>query len=67
MIRAKIKNGEVFPLLDEDRREFEKIFPDGNVVLNSDNCPEVADAIEKFSAEALIERKDLYRRLGNFD
>ena len=67
MIRAKIKNGEVIPLLDEDRRELEKMFPDGNVILNSDNCSEVAAAIEKFSAEVLLERKDLYRRIGNFD
>ncbi|MBR0287370.1 MAG: hypothetical protein IJQ82_00155 [Selenomonadaceae bacterium] len=67
MIHAKIENGEVIPLSDEDRRKFDKIFPDGKVEINSDNCPEVADAIDKISAEVLIERKDLYRRLGNFD
>ena len=67
MIHARIENGEIVPASDEDRREFYEMFPDGNVVLNSDNCLEVAEAIEKISVAVLDERKDLYRRLGNFD
>ncbi len=67
MIHARIENGEIVPASDEDRREFFEMFPDGNVVLNSDNCLEVADAIEKISDAVLVERKNLYRRLGNFD
>lgn len=67
MIHARIEHGEIVPASDEDRREFYEMFPDGNVVLNADNCSEVADAIEKISADVLVERKDLYRRLGNFD
>ena len=67
MIHAKIENGEIVPLSDEDRRELGKIFPDGRITINSDNCPEVDDAIKKISAAVLVERKDLYRRLGNFD
>ena len=67
MIHARIENGEIVPASDEDRREFYEMFPDGNIALNSNNCPEVAAAIEKISADVLAERKDLYRRLGNFD
>lgn len=65
MIHARIENGEVIPLTDEDRRELSEMFPDGNVALNSNNCPEVAAAIEKISANVLVERKNLYRRLAN--
>jgi hypothetical protein len=66
MIHARLENGEVVPLTDADRRELNKLFPDGNVVLNSDNCPELAAEIEKISAEVLAERQELYRRLANF-
>lgn len=41
MIHARIQNGEVVPLTDEDRRELDKAFPDGNIILTSDNCPEI--------------------------
>ena len=42
MIQARFENGEVIPLTEDDRRELERFFPDGNVQLNSDNCPELA-------------------------
>lgn len=67
MIHARIENGEIIPSTEEDRRKLNEMFPDGNIALNSNNCPEVAAAIEKISADVLAERKDLYRRLGNFD
>lgn len=67
MIRARIINGEVVPLTEEDRRQLNEMFPDGNVVLTSDNCPELADAIKKISDDVFEERKDLYRRLANVD
>lgn len=67
MIHARIENGEIIPSTEEDRRKLNEMFPDGNIALNSNNCPEVAAAIEKIFADVLAERKDLYRRLGNFD
>lgn len=67
MIHARIENGKVIPLTEADRQKFEAAFPDGNVTLNSDNCPQVADAINRASAEILAQRKDLYRRLADFD
>ena len=66
-IHAQWTNGEITPSTDEDRRKLNEVFPDGNIVLNSDNCPEIAAEIEKLSNEILAERKDLYRRLAEFD
>lgn len=67
MAKARIVDGEIVPLTEDDRREIERMFPDGNIVLTSDNCPELAAAIDKISDEVLAERKDLYRRLAEFD
>lgn len=66
-IHAKILNGEVYPLTSEDEEKLKQAFPDGRVILNSDNCPEVAAAIEKVSAEVLSERQNLYARLARYD
>ena len=67
MIRAKIFNNEVVGLTPQDQRALDEIFPDGEVRLNSDNCPEVAAAIDKISADILAERKNLFGRLARFD
>ena len=66
-IHAKLLNGEVYPLTNEDERNFKIAFPDGRVVLTSENCPEVAAAIERASNEILSERKALYERLARYD
>ena len=66
-IHAKILNGEVFGLTAEDDAKLKAAFPDGNVVLTSQNCPEVAAAIERASNEILSERKNLSERLARYD
>ncbi|MBQ3434100.1 MAG: hypothetical protein IJG24_03535 [Selenomonadaceae bacterium] len=66
-IHAKILNGEVYALTAEDDAKLKAAFPDGKVVLTSQNCPEVAAAIERASNEILSERKNLYERLARYD
>lgn len=67
MIHARIENGEVIPLTEDDRRELERLFPDGNVQLNSDNCPELAAEIERQSALLLAQNKTAYEALARYD
>lgn len=67
MIHARIENGEVIPLNEDDRRELERFFPDGNVQLNSDNCPELAAEIERQSALLLAQNKTAYEALARYD
>ena len=66
-IHAKLLNGEVYPLSPEDEAKLKIAFPDGRVVLTSENCPELAAAIERASSEILSERKNLYERLARYD
>ena len=67
MIRARVENGEVTPLTELDKRELERLFPDGTVVLNSDNCPELAAAIEEQSKLLLAQNKAAYEALARYD
>lgn len=67
MIHARFENGEVIPLTEDDRRELERLFPDGNVQLNSDNCPELAAEIERQSALLLAQNKTAYEVLARYD
>lgn len=66
-IHAKILNGEVFGLTAEDDAKLKAAFPDGKVVLTSQNCPEVAAAIERASNEILIQNREAYARLAHYD
>ena len=67
MIHAKIFNNEVVGATEEDQRALDEMFPDGEVHLNSDNCPEVAAAIDKISADILTERQNVFGRLARYD
>ena len=67
MIHAVIERGKVQPLTENDKRELEKLFPDGNVILNSDNCPELAAAIEEQSKLLLEQNKLAYEALARYD
>lgn len=67
MIRATYENGKVIPLTEDDRREMEKFFPDGNVILNSDNCPQLAAEIERQSAILLAQNRQAYEALARYD
>ena len=67
MIHAKIFGNEVVGLTPADQAALDEMFPGGEVHLNTDNCPQVAEAFEKISAEVLNENRDLYRRLANLD
>ena len=67
VIRAKILNGEVYALTPEDDAKLKQAFPDGRIVLTSENCPELAAKIDELSAKLLVEKRDLYRRLANAD
>lgn len=66
-IHAKLLNGEVYPLSPEDEAKLKIAFPDGRVVLTSENCPELAAAIEKASAEVLVKNRNVYERLARYD
>lgn len=66
-IHAKLLNGEVYPLTNEDEAKLKIAFPDGRVVLTSENCPELAAAIEKASAEVLVKNRNVYERLARYD
>ena len=66
-IHAKILNGEVYPLTPEDDAKLKAAFPDGRVVLTSENCPELAAAIERASDELLIQNREAYERLARYD
>ena len=57
--------GNVIPLTDEDRIKLEAAFPDGNVVLTSDNCPEIAAEIERQSAILLEQNREAYGALAD--
>lgn len=67
IIHAKVFNGEVYPLSPEDEEKLKQAFPDGRVVLTSENCPELAAAMKKASDELLIKNRDAYERLARFD
>ena len=67
MAKARIVDGEIVPLTEDDRRELDRMFPDGNIVLTSDNCPELAAAIEMFSDMLLEQNKDAYEALARYD
>lgn len=67
MAKARIVDGEIVPLTEDDRRELERMFPDGNVILTSDNCPELAAAIDKISDMLLEQNKDAYEALARYD
>ena len=67
IIHAKVFNGEVYPLSPEDEEKLKQAFPDGRVVLTSENCSELADAIKKASDELLIENRKAYERLARYD
>ena len=66
-IHAKLFYGEVYPLTLEDEAKLKEAFPDGKVVLTSENCPELAAAIEKASAEILAKNRNVYARLARHD
>ena len=59
--------GNVIPLTEEDRIKFEVAFPDGEVHLNSDNCPELAAEIERQSAILLEQNRKAYEVLAHYD
>lgn len=67
MAKARIVDGEIVPLTEDDRRELDRMFPDGNIVLTSDNCPELAAAIEMYSDMLLEQNKDAYEALARYD
>lgn len=67
MIQAMYENGVITPLTETDRREMDKFFPDGNIVLNSDNCPQLAAEIEKQSAILLAQNRQAYEVLARYD
>ena len=67
MIHARIENGKVIPLTEADRQKLEAAFPDGNVTLNSDNCPQVAADIEKYSAALIEQNRTAYEALARYD
>lgn len=66
-IHAKLLGNEVYPLTFDDEAKLKSAFPDGRVVLTSENCPELAAAIEKASAELLIKNRNVYERLARSD
>ena len=67
MIRAKIfSDGSLEGLTPEDDRALEEMFPDGVVRLNSDNCPELAEKIDEFSRELLVQNKEAYEALARY-
>ncbi len=67
IIHAKVFNGEIYPLSPEDEEKLKQAFPDGRVILTSENCPELADAIKKASDELLIENREAYEGLTHHD
>ena len=64
MIHAKIFFNDVVGATEEDQRALDEMFPDGEVHLNSDNCPEVAALIEEQSALLLEQNREAYEALA---
>lgn len=61
------ESGQVIPQTDDDRRRLELMFPDGNVRLNSDNCPELAAEIKRLSGMLLRQNRATYEALAKYD
>lgn len=67
IIHVKLLNGEIYPSTPEEAEKLKSAFPDGKVTLTSENCPELAAAIERASNELLIENREAYERLARYD
>ena len=67
MIHAKYVDGKVVPITEEDATELEKRFPDGQVILSSDNCPELNNVIDRISAKLLEQNREAYEALARYD
>ena len=67
VIHAKVLGNEVYPLSPEDEEKIKQAFPDGRVVLTSENCPELAAKIDEIGDQLLIERREVYERLARYD
>lgn len=67
MIHAQFVDGEIVPATEEDKRKLDEMFPDGDVVLTSENCPELAAAIDEQSALLLAQNKAAYEALARYD
>ena len=61
------KHGNVIPLTKEDQIKLEAAFPYGDVVLTSDNCPELAAEIERQSTILLNQNREVYDALARYD
>ena len=67
MIHAKIFGNEVVGLTPADQAALDEMFPNGEVHLNTDNCPQVAAEVERLSAELLEQNCTAYEALAHYD
>lgn len=67
MVHAQFVDGELIPLTQKDADELKEMFPDGNVILTSDNCPELAEVINRILAKLLEQNREAYGALARND